>query len=453
MGVGLRATPLIPPTVYAHLPPLLQSATDIFTDPRERDVFLTAALSILSGCLPNLRGLYDQRRQYPNLFSFIIAPAASGKSVLSFAKMLGDAIHQSLLDENEVALRQYRQELADYKLAVSSHRQGQPLPEEPQKPPFKLLYIPANASSAMVIKHLRDTSGAGIMCETEADTLGAVLKQDWGGYSDLLRKAFHFEKISYSRKASNEFYEISEPRLSVAISGTPNQVLRLIPSVEDGLFSRFLFYAFAVKSTWRDVSPGARRIDRNQYFADLSQQILSMSQFFESFPVDFDLTEQQWTQLNDLYAERLEASAALLGEEADSSVKRLGAILFRLAMILSACRRFEHADGSSTMICDDVDFEVACQLTDVYMEHSQFLYEWLPAEQVQFDRKMSPRKVMFIQRLPEAFETHTAFEIGKECGLSQSTVQRLIRSLIGTGTLTHSTHGRFEKVKLENMTI
>jgi len=64
---------------------------------RERDIFLTGALVILSGSLLKVEGLYDRNRQFPNLFGFIIAPAASGKGALRYAKILGDALHEKYI--------------------------------------------------------------------------------------------------------------------------------------------------------------------------------------------------------------------------------------------------------------------------------------------------------------------------------------------------------------------
>jgi hypothetical protein len=167
----------------------------------------------------------------------------------------------------------------------------------------------------MVIKHLRDGGGTGIMCETEADTLGNVLKQDWGGYSDLLRKVFHFEKISYSRKGSNEFFEIDQPRLSVAISGTPNQILKLIPSVEDGLFSRFLFYCYAVQPNWRDVSPATGGINLTEHLTNLSERTLEITRFTSENPVLFQLTPDQWQNLNECLTRLPQEANAFFGTE------------------------------------------------------------------------------------------------------------------------------------------
>ena len=78
----LKETPLIPQSVYDNLPPILFESCQVFTQERERDTFLTGALAILSGCLPNVSGLYSGSVIYPSLFSFILAPAASGKGAL-----------------------------------------------------------------------------------------------------------------------------------------------------------------------------------------------------------------------------------------------------------------------------------------------------------------------------------------------------------------------------------
>ena len=116
-----------------------------FDDKRERDVFLTGAIAILSGCLPNVVGEYARETVYPNLFAFVIAPAASGKGALKFAKNLGDKYQDHLLECHKVAKEQYEAELAEHKAAQRDRKKGEPVnTEEPEKPPFKVAFIPAN---------------------------------------------------------------------------------------------------------------------------------------------------------------------------------------------------------------------------------------------------------------------------------------------------------------------
>lgn len=116
----LLTTPYIPDEVYQHLPQLLQDGCRHFQHPRERDLFLTGALTILSGCMKGVLGTYDQRTVYPNLFSFAIAPAASGKSALSFAKELAMTNHRKMVLESKEKLKQYQLELEQYRAAKRS---------------------------------------------------------------------------------------------------------------------------------------------------------------------------------------------------------------------------------------------------------------------------------------------------------------------------------------------
>jgi hypothetical protein len=207
--------------------------------------------------MDSIWGTYDQRTVYPNLFSFIVAPAASGKGALTFARELGMSLHRKFLKESRENIRHYQAKLKEAKDAKKESTFDRiPMTTGiPSKPKSKVLYIPANSSSAAVIGHLDQSDGSGIICETEADTMGNSFKQDWGGYSDLLRKAFHHEPVTYSRKINEEYIEVEKPRVSIALSGTPSQVKGLISSAEDGLFSRFIFYTFKVNPEWRDVSP------------------------------------------------------------------------------------------------------------------------------------------------------------------------------------------------------
>ena len=92
-----------------------------------------------------------------------------------------------------------------------------------------------------------------LIMESEADTLSNMLNNDWSNYSDVLRKAFHHEPISISRKIEKIFEEINQPKLSMVISGTPNQLQPLIKSKDNGLFSRFIVYSFDEIAEFKNV--------------------------------------------------------------------------------------------------------------------------------------------------------------------------------------------------------
>jgi hypothetical protein len=67
--------------------------------------------------------------------------------------------------------------------------------------------------------------------------------------------------------------------------------------VEDWLFSRFIFYCFAVQPTWRDVSPLSSDINLTQHFAQLSETTLEIARFISENPVQFFLDAAHWQRL------------------------------------------------------------------------------------------------------------------------------------------------------------
>ncbi len=449
-----ESPPSMPVKIFDKLPSLLREGCATFKDPRERDVFLTGALGVLSGCLPETKGIYDGRIHFPNLYTFVIAPAASGKGALAYARELGLGHHQQLVSESKAAQRKYKQELIQYDSAITQHKKGKlsKPPVIPVERPFKTLFIPANSSSAMLIRQLNNNKYGGILFESEADTLGNVLKQDWGGYSDLMRKAFHHEPISYSRRLNDQFIEITNPQLSVVLSGTPSQVTNLIPSAEDGLFSRFLLYVFEVEVNWRDVSPNGKGQNFQAFYQELSQEVKSMVQYLKRHPTRFHLQQHQWIQLNEAFSASLEKTNELTGPGSLSIVKRLGGMLFRIGMILSCLRKFEEKQTTTEVYCQDEDFMAAMWMIEIYLEHSLFLYERLPKRAKSSFQFKNVRKQLFYEALPGQFQRKEAFAISHRFKMAERTAARYLKELLEAGYLTQSPEGAYgEYLKEDKM--
>lgn len=427
----LLNTPIIPSELYSKLPDFLQRSCQPFKHSRERDLFITGALTVLSGCMSSVSGTYDQRTVYPNIYSFIIAPAASGKGALALAKELAMTCHRKLLLESKENMRVYQLEMDQFKAAKrSKSKEGSVADDDsPIKPKFKILYIPANSSSAAVIGHLEQSDGVGIICETEADTMANTLKADFGGYSDLLRKAFHHEPITYSRKTNAEFVEVEKPRISIALSGTPSQVQGLIGSAEDGLFSRFIFYTFRLKPVWRDVSPSGK-VNLTEYFDLLSQEVERMVSFLEMSPTTFNLTPKQWQFLNSHFDLWLREVSVFFSEDASSTVKRLALIVYRIAMILSAIRKFEEGVIDKDIYCTENDFHTSFSLAETYKQHALLMFASLPKSQ---EIKLEPNKKKFFDALPnEEFTRHQAVEIGASIGIRERTIGKYLNNFLGS---------------------
>ena len=444
----LKNTPTFDSGIFDNLPEILKEGARAFLDERERDVFFTGALTILSGCLPNVEGVYAQETVFPNLFSFIIAPAASGKGALKFAKVLADPYQDRMLENSNKEKSIYDAELAEYKTALRNRKKNdETVIEEPDKPPFKVVYIPANTSYAAILKHIQQNDGKGIICETEADSMGAVFKQDWGGYSDMLRKAFHHETISVSRKTDNEYIIIKDTKLSVALSGTPGQVANIISSAEDGLFSRFLFYTFKVEQKWRDVSPYGNTINLNDHFKELSNIVLQLIDFLQSQKTIIHLSREQWDTVNYTGQQWLNEVTIFTGEEASSVVKRLMLILYRITMIFTALRKFENGDMTEEVVCTDEDFEMALHIANVYLQHSLLMYHNLPKKEETGVFKGKSNKKKFFDALPKNFKREEAIALGIQFKMKSRSVDDLLKSLLNT-MLSQPSYGHYQKTSI-----
>ena len=357
-------SPFIPDQIYDVLPPKLKEACNVFKG-RERDVFFTSALCVISGGLYNVSGLYANDKVFPNLFSIIIAPPASGKGVMKYSRQLGDCFHNFLRNQSEEELKEYKKEKRVFDLKVKKAKTDQVIEAliEPDRPKYKVFLIAGDISSAMIVKQLEDNDGIGCICETEADALTNALKQEWGGFSNIIRKGFQAEIISQSRKTNLEYTEIKEPKFSLALTGTPNQLDLLMTSVQDGLFSRVLFYSFNAAPIWKTTYTSGISRSNKDIFVDYSAALCD--KFKSNTAQKFAMTEKQGLKLDNTFIELLRHNTALYGEDASGTIKRLGLMCYKIAMTLSAIR-----SDATEIICSEEDFNTALYLVkEVYLIH------------------------------------------------------------------------------------
>ncbi len=441
----LMNMPYLPENCYSQLPSILKTGAEVLQDRREKDITITAGLAILSGCMPNVVGLYRGKVHYSNLFVFVIAPAASGKGAITHAKQLGDKYHDILVNESQKAADIFKMAMAEYKRTVQKGTINLKDLQPPKEPPFKVLFIPANNSSARIIQHLKEGDEQGIFCETEADTMGNVLKQDWGSYSDLLRKAYHHETVSYSRKTNKEWIELKSPRLSVVLAGTPGQVEGLIKSAEDGLFSRFIFYIFKSETKWVNASATINNVNLSQHYSNISEMVLLFVQFLQTHKtINFHLSQPQWDALNNYGETCLNYLSTFVSEDMASTSKRLGLILFRIAMIITALRYFDNAESTIDFHCTDDDFNLALQMVQVYQDHAVFMFGELPKTATLADKNIGK----LYNLLPPSFKRKVAIQIAdQQLNIKSRTADTYLKKLMACKWLHQPIYGTFEKFK------
>lgn len=431
--------PFIPETVYTSLPQTLKEACNVFAG-RERDVFLTSALSVLSGGFYNVQGYYSNEVVFPNLFSFVVAPPASGKGSMKYAKQLGDCYHNFLLNESKEALKKYKKEKLLFDRKLKKAKTDQEIEEliEPKPPKINVFFIPADTSSSMLIKHLEDNDGLGCICETETDTISNALGKEWGGYSDILRKGFHAEVISKSRVKDLEYCEINEPKFSLTITGTPNQMDSLLTSIEDGLFSRFLFYSFTSEPIWNATYTFKITNSKKEIFSNFST--LLCDKFKSNERQIFYMTEKQGSELDKTFSDALKYNTTYYSSSVSGLTFRLGLMTFKIAMVLSALRSNE-----SEIYCSDEDFKTAIHLVEkVYMPHSINMLN-------KYDKSNSSLTVVeqkLLEWMPDDrnFKRSEISEVALKLEISDRTLSDILKKFIKLNQISKIKNGLYTRI-------
>lgn len=434
--------PTFPDEIYKDLPSLLNRVVLKSTSLEDRDILLLGSLVSISACLPNIYGVYAEREVFPNLFMFITAQASAGKGRLTLCRKLVEPIHKALRQQATELQEQYQMQLTEYNALKGEERMGA---NKPQEPPLKMLIIPANSSSTGLFQLLNENDGKGLLFETEGDTLAQTFKSEHGNYSDGFRKAFHHEPISYNRRKDREFVEIETPRLSALLSGTPKQVASLIPNAENGLFSRFIFYHMNISLVWNDVFAGDSNQTLDEYFNSLGREFFDLHNILKSNPtsIRFSFTVAQQKAFNEYFAQTQNQYCHLCGLDYIGTVRRLGLITFRLAMIISSLRILDHGSISNTIYCTDVDFNKALNIVKVIIQHAAHVYQQLPAEpQTKTSKNL---KQEFYQALPIQFDRLTYIEAANRLGIPSKTAEKYIARFVKGGLVNHYAQNDYRK--------
>ena len=448
--------PHFPEEIFGTLPPFLQKVVGNAISIEDRDVILLGAIGCLSVCFYNVCGVYDERVVYSNLYLFVVADAGMGKGTLTLCRELVAPINQQLHEQTAQKMIEYKRELAEYQKCKGKN----PEAVEPVAPPQKTLIIPANSSASSLISILHDNDGIGLLFETEGDTLSQTLKSEHGNYSDLLRKAFHHETISMSRRKDREYIEIDNPRVSVVLAGTPEQVRHLIPDAENGLLSRFIFYFIPFRRGIRDVF-ATDDVTRSKHavfkimgdeFLHLLDIFMNQGSFVFALPTHLQHRFVEWlARLNDECCDEVDNGM-------QGIVRRLGLIAFRMMMLFTAIRAFANPtpqarapDGRIVLECSETDFNTVLRICEILLYHSIHIYMKLRPKSTRnvlpdIETGVNARRYALYHNLPDEFDKSVYDRIVSEMSENASTASKWIDKFIQDGRLKRTSKGNYVKI-------
>ena len=399
-----------------QLPWQVEKAISIAPEGEMRDMLLLSLLTNYAYALPAMRMYHGFPHHVygPELMTMVLAPAASGKGIMNYAKQLLQGI------ENEHG---------------------------------EFIFLPANTSSAALMSYLQMLKGRGIMMATEIDTLSKALGSSTGGFSDVLRCMFEHETISKLRKNHEEFIEITDPHFAVLISGTYNQLKPLIKSRENGLMSRFACYV--VKQTqdfddrvWLDAEEDTIPQDialYEQLGHELSLRYGWMKKAKRS--CYFYLTDAQRKTITRMFRAMYDIYRKSFGNEFDSILKRMPVIMKRIAMILTGLRMDMSQPLPERMVCSEDDFETMILIGHKLLMHSAMMFQMLPENKDAVPGEIGQTLIQrqFFEMLPADFTKQDAVKQAEVLGVNVRTMEDWLEKAIQQTVIERIMKGRYHK--------
>lgn len=411
--------PYIPDEVYDLLPFEIKNVCKNFTNKRERDIILMSILPVLGAALSDAHFIDVFKKASLNLYTFIIAPASSGKGKMELVRIVADKIADK------------KKELLNKGLNPDDYKNVD-------------FVIAGNISDTAIVKKLQENYGQGVIIESEADSLTKSLSQDWGDFSDVLRKNYHQEPIKVSRVKNDLDIYIKSPKLSIAISGTPDQVGGLVKSIENGLFSRLSFYSFSPKGkvyrTKAERRGGSNITLIESSFNTLGDLACELMEVLSENPVECDMIVE--SKFEEYWVAKGEELGNIYGDQARAIVSRGAIQCEKIMWILSLIRKAEEIKNKkpNSIYNSTDDLKAAILITETILNHNLSVFQ--KANQ----KGLTPIEEVLLE-MPNEFSGVEFKKKGEErLRVTPRMIETHLKSLIASGKVKKIKRNLYQKV-------
>lgn len=397
----IERLPVFPDEVYQHLPQLLQDCVGWFGTPenmhsrRTRDAVLMASIVELSALTSATEVVYGHHHYSTNLAFMLLSPPGNGKSILLKPFQLVDSTDQELMSRSKSNITAYNRQLEawsdEQRDAHSQHRKPDEAKRPADEPPaYRQMFMSSTTSKSQLLLALEANKDESLIINSsELSTLTDALGKEAGGFSDLLCKAVMNEPLDQQFKADGRPIRVKYPRLSLCLSGMVYQFHQFVPSLDDGLFSRFLYMLVPQHVQWESQRPHAGGFDLNHHFGALSEQCCDLFNYLRMSPTRVNFTDAQWDDHDLSWSRKVEELKYEGGQDRMSICTRHALFQMRIAAVFTALRKWEEfnrlglaRDKSAevdfqqehkVMVCSDADFQTAKQIVEILLHHSLML--------------------------------------------------------------------------------
>ncbi len=407
----LRITPYLN---EAALPAMIRPVMSLAQSDAEKDILLMSLLTAAGSCMPNLYFRYGTtaKQYYPNLQCFIVGSAASGKGIANLALEFVRTVHEC-----------------------------------------SPLIIPGDSTFPAFFRQLESQYGRGYIHESEGSVITDIWRSSTANYNTALRKAAEHEPVSRSRYG--EMAVIRCPQVSMLVTGTFSQYHALVPSTENGYFSRLL--TLIVDGT----TPFSGSYMQPAAYSDSIIQTASMQLYklyeylYFARPREFRLTDSQCERLGSHLETAYPTLISMLGSGFHSVVIRMSVHIERMAMILSAMRMAAKVESNrdallkdnAPLVCLDEDYRTAELTGNKLILHMAQAYQLIKGREPELAPKVKPldQRQILLSLLPDKFESKELVEEAKSQGIPRRTVLRWNDEWLQAGIVFKIKHGIYRK--------
>ncbi len=419
---SMEELPTFPDWVFDNLPPLLKQVFSEFRleegKRRQRDVVLMGALTTLSATFFNVSSKYADKRHWPNLYFYLVAPFGAGKNTL---------------------LEPCRELVA----AFNKDKDAVPVASN--------FVLSGNITGPAMLEWLKENNGIGLIFSPEADVLSGSLKGEYAGaMSSILRESFGNSRVDHARRKNNkERLIIETPKLSVLLAGTQKSVSRLFSytEVEDGLFSRFVFYCMQGDT---QISPNlfsnSGEESKEERLKKLGEQYLPFWKVAFSKEKFADLQDWQQEDFSQKLQELVDKASIMLGKDRGWGLAvRNGFICWRIAIALSVIRQAENS--STNIVVTDEDYRAAWAISRVLWYHTIFVLNSYTVGGAGSSRRKPDD---LLSQMNDSFSTAEWGQAAENAGVPKDTASKWLKLLVDRHYIDRTGQGTYEKRQNRN---
>ena len=211
-----------------------------------------------------------------------------------------------------------------------------------------------------------------------------------------------------------------------------------------------MFYCFKEKGNWKKVLSSEESEEQDWF----EKKFIGFGSLIHNFyfnlensehDIRFSLSPEQVEYFDKIFAKRLESFVANWGDDASATIKRIGIITFRLAMIFSILRLIDKSEFPEKIICGEDDLSAALKISENLMDHASLVFNLFPKTSSKL-KGFKEQKEIYYKALPEEFSRKEADKKAAELNIKLKTAENYLNDFINGNRLIRIEYGKYIKV-------